>query len=123
MGLKDLLKGAIEGTGEVAESLISAVTGIVKEGAEDTADIFGAIIDLGKDGVIDVTEGVKDAYIGAVDALKESGKSTEDAVSEVTANAERAISNISEEGMETVGGAAKKGIEEAKGIIEAPLKK
>lgn len=123
MGLKELLKGAVEGTGEVAESLIAAVAGVVKEGTEDTADIFGAVIDLGKDGVVDISEGVKDAYIGAVNALKESGKSTEDAVSEVTTNAERAISNISAESMETVGGAAKKGIEEAKEIIKAPLEK
>ena len=118
MGLKDLLKGTIEGTGEVAESLMAAVTGIVKEGTEDTADIFGAVIDLGQEGVVDVSEGVKDVYVGAVNALKESGKSTEDAVSEVSINAEKAIGNIGEEGMETVGKAAKKGIEEAKEIVK-----
>jgi phage-related protein len=123
MGIKELLKGTIEGTGEVAESLISAVTGIVKEGTEDISGVFGAVIDLGKDGVVDVASGVRDAYIGAINALKESGKTTEDAISEVTTNAERAISNISEESMETVGGAAKKGIEEAKEILKTPLAK
>lgn len=123
MGLKEVLKGTIEGTGEVTKSLIATVAGIVKEGTEDTADIFGAVIDLGKDGVVDVSEGVKGTYIGAVNALKESGKSTEDAVSEVTVNAEKAISNIGEEGMETVGEAAKKGIEEAKAVVKAPLEK
>ena len=121
MELKEMLKGAVEGTGEVAESLMATVTGIVKEGTADTADIFGAVIDLGKEGVIDVTEGVKDVYIGAVNAVKESGKSTEDAVSEVSVHAEKAVGNISEEGMDTVGGAAKKGIEEAKEILKKPL--
>lgn len=123
MNVKDLLKGAIEGTGEVAQSLMQAVTGVVKEGTEDVAGIFGAVIDLGKEGVVDVSEGVKDVYVGAVKALTESGKTTEDAVAEVTAKAEEAVGKIGEEGMETVGSAAKKGIEEAKGIVSKPFVK
>lgn len=121
MALKDMLKGAIEGTGEVAESLISTVTGVVKEGTEDIADIFGAVVDLGKEGVVDTTEGVKDAFVGAVKALKESGKSTEEAIGEVTTKAEETIGSMAEEGEEAVGEAIKKGIEEAKAIVKTTL--
>jgi hypothetical protein len=123
MSLKNVLKEAVEGTGEVAEELMSAVTGIVKEGAHDIADVFGAVIELGKDGAIDVTEGVKSTFVAAVKALKESGKSTEDAVAEVSAGAEKAVGKIGEEGAEAVGGAAKKGIEEAKKIVKTPFEK
>jgi len=123
MSIKDMLKDAIEGTGEIAESLMGTVTGIVKEGSGDIGDIFGAVIELGKEGVVDVTEGVKDVYVGAVNALKESGKSTEDAVAEVTKHAEAAVGGIGEEGAEAVGKAAKKGIEEAKEIVKKPFVK
>lgn len=123
MGIKEFLKGTVEGTGEVAQSLMQAVTGVVKEGTEDIGDVFGAVIELGKEGVVDVTGGVKDVYVGAVNALKESGKSTEDAVAEVTAKAEEAVGKISGEGMDTIGDAAKKGIEEAKGIVKEPFVK
>lgn len=121
MGIKEVLKSAIEGTGEVAEEIIGAVTGIVKEGSEDVSDVFGAVIDLGKEGVVDVTEGVKDVYVGAVKALTESGKTTEEAIEEVSSKAAGAIGKISEDSMETVGSAAKKGIEEAKGVLKKPL--
>lgn len=122
MALKEMLKEAIEGTGEVTESLVSAVTGVVKEGAEDISDIFGAVIDLGKDGVVDTTEGIKDVYVGAVKALKESGKSTEEALGEVTTKAEQVIGNVSQEGEEVIGQAIAKGIEEARAIIKTPSK-
>lgn len=123
MGLKDLLKGTIEGTEEVSEALISAAAGIVKEGTHDISDIFGAVIDLGKDGVLDVAVGVKSVFIGSVNALKESGKTTEEAVGEVTVKAEQAIGNVAKEGEETVGDAAKKGLEEAKTVIKTPFEK
>lgn len=122
MALKDMLKGIVEGTGEVAGTLMGETTKLVKEGTEDVGDIFGAVIELGKDGVVDVTMGVKDVFVGAVKALEESGKTTEDAVAEVTAKAEAAVGNVGEEGMETVGSAAKKGIEEAKGVVKEPFK-
>jgi len=121
MGIKEVLKSAIEGTGEVAEAIVGAVTGIVREGSEDVSDVFGAVIDLGKDGVVDVTEGVKDVYVGAVKALTESGKTTEEAIEEVSTKAAGAIGKISEDSMDTVGSAAKKGIEEAKGLLKKPL--
>lgn len=123
MSIKDTLKTSIEGSGEVAESLISAVSGIVKQGSSSISEIFGAVIDLGKEGVVDVAEGTKGVYVGAVNALKESGKTTEDAVEEVSTNAEAAIGSISQEGMETVSEAAKKGIEEAQEIISKPFEK
>lgn len=123
MGLKESLKEAVEGTGEVAEALMSATTGVVREGTHDISDIFKAVIDLGKEGVIDVTEGVKGVFIGSVKALKESGKTTEDAVGEVVVKAEHIVGKISEEGEEEIGKAAKKGIEEAKEIVKAPFEK
>ena len=123
MGLKESLKESIKGTGEVTEALMSATTGVVKEGTHDIADIFGAVIDLGKEGALDVTAGVKGVFIGSVNALKESGKTTEEAVSEVTTKAEQAVGKSGEKGEETVGRAAKKGIEEAKAVVKAPFEK
>ena len=123
MTAKELLKGAIEGTGDVTKDVMSTVTGVVKEGTHDIGELFGAIIELGKEGVIDVELGVKDVYVGAVKALEDSGKTTEEAAEEVTVHAEQAIGNIGEEGAESVGDAAKKGIEEAKGIIKKPFEK
>ena len=123
MGLKEILKDSIEGTGEVTESLMSATTGIVKEGTHDVSDIFKAIIELGKDGVVDVADGFKGAFVGSVNALKESGKSTEDAVSEVTVKAEKVVGAVAEEGEGTVGKAARKGIDEAKEIVKKPFVK
>lgn len=123
MGLKETLKDSIEGTGEVTEALMSTVTGVVKEGTHDVSDIFKAVIELGKDGVLDVTKGVKGVFIGSVKALKESGKTTEQAVGEVTVKAEQVVGKVSEEGEEEVGKAAKKGIEEAKEIVKALFEK
>lgn len=130
MGLKDLLKDTIEGTGEVASTLTETVSGLVKGGTEDVADIFGAVIELGKDGVVDVANGVKDVYVAAVKALEESGKTTEEAMGEITAKAEDAIGKITkgggetvEEGIGAVAGAAKKGIEEAKEVVKTPFNK
>ena len=123
MELKDFLKKSVEGAGEVTEALMSSTAGVVKEGVHDIADIFGAVIELGKEGVVDVTEGVKGVFIGSVNALKESGKSTEEAASVVTVKAEQAIGKIGKEGEETIGSAAKKGIEEAKKVIKEPFEK
>lgn len=123
MGLKESLKESIEGTGEVAEALMSATTGVVKEGTHDISDIFKAVIDLGKEGAVDVVEGVKSVFIGSVNALKESGKTTEQAIGEVTVKAEQVIGEVSGEGEETVGEAAKKGIEQAKAIVKTPFEK
>ena len=123
MGLKESLKESIEGAGEVAEALMSATAGVVKEGTHDISDVFKAVIDLGKDGAVDVAEGVKGVFIGSVNALKESGKTTEEAVGEVTVKAEQVIGKVGEEGEERVGEAAKKGIEEAKAIVKTPFEK
>jgi len=123
MELRDILKGAVEGTGEVAESLMSTTTDIVKEGTHDIGDLFKAVIDLGKEGAVDVAVGVKSVYIGAVNGLKEAGKSTEEAVGVVTVKAEKAIGEVTQEGEEEIGGAAKKGIEEAKAVVKAPFEK
>lgn len=123
MGLKESLKESIEGTGEVAEALMSATTGVVKEGTHDISDIFKAVIDLGKEGAVDVAQGVKSVFIGSVKALKESGKTTEQAVGEVTVKAEQVIGKVGVEGEEKVGEAAKKGIEEAKAIVKTPFEK
>jgi len=123
MGLKESLKESIEGTGEVAEALVSATAGVVKEGTHDVSDVFGAVIELGKEGAVDVAEGVKGVFIGSVNALKESGKTTEEAVSEVTTKAEKVIGDISVEGEDTVGRAAKKGLEEAKEVVKTPFDK
>ena len=123
MTLKEILKGAVEGTGDVAKSLMDTSADLVKEGSHDIGEIFGAVIDLGKEGVIDVTTGVKDVYVGAVNALKDSGHSTEEAVEKVTTKAEEAVGNIGEEGLESVGEAAKKGIHEAKEIVKEPFAK
>jgi hypothetical protein len=123
MGLKESLKESIEGTGEVAEALMSATTGVVKEGTHDISDVFKAVIDLGKEGAVDVAQGVKSVFIGSVKALKESGKTTEQAVGEVTVKAEQVIGKVGVEGEEKVGEAAKKGIEEAKAIVKTPFEK
>ena len=123
MGLKESLKESIEGTGEVAEALVSATAGVVKEGTHDVSDVFGAVIELGKEGAVDVAEGVKGVFIGSVNALKESGKTTEEAVSEVTTKAEKVIGDIGVEGEDTVGRAAKKGLEEAKEVVKTPFDK
>ncbi|MFH1909635.1 MAG: hypothetical protein ABIJ72_00370 [bacterium] len=123
MDIKESFKKAIEGTGEVTESLMSAATKVVKEGTNDISEIFRAVIDLGKDGIVDVTKGIKGAFIGSVNALKESGKSTEEAVGEVTVKAEQVIGEIGEEGAEAISKAARKGIEEAKEIVKTPFKK
>lgn len=88
MDLKEFFKNSITGTEEVAEALMSATTGIVKEGTHDISDIFKAVIGLGEEGVVDTAEGVKGAFVGSVNALKESGKTTEEAVGEVTVKAE-----------------------------------
>jgi hypothetical protein len=121
MELKELIKGTLQGTGEVTESLMSVVSDIIKEGTHDVSEIFGVVIELGKEGAIDVTGGVKGVFVGSVNALKESGKSSEDAVTEVTTKAEQAIGSIGETGEETVGNAAKKGVEEAKAIVSKPF--
>ncbi|MCX6809999.1 MAG: hypothetical protein NTZ65_04640 [Candidatus Berkelbacteria bacterium] len=123
MGLKEILKDSIGGTGEVAEALMSATTGVVKEGTHDISDIFKAIIDLGKDGAVDVAEGVKGVFIGSVNALKDSGKTTEEAVGVVATKAEQVVGEIGVGGEEAVGKAARKGIEEAKEIVKTPFKK
>jgi len=123
MGLKESLKEAIKGTGEVTESLMSATAGVVKEGTHDISEIFNAVIELGKDGAVDVAKGVKGVFIGSVNALKESGKTTEQAVGEVTVKAEQVVGKVGEEGEEAIGKAARKGIEEAKEIVKTPFKK
>ena len=123
MGLKESLKEVVEGTGEVTEALMSTTAGVVKEGTHDISEIFRAIIELGKDGAVDVAKGVKGVFIGSVNALKESGKTTEQAVGEVTVKAERVIGEVSEGGEEAIGKAARKGIEEAKEIVKTPFKK
>lgn len=121
MDVKEMLKGAIEGTGDVAKDLMGTATDLVKEGTADVGDVFGAVVELGKDGVIDVTSGVKEVFIGSVKALEESGKTTEEAIEEVSLKASSVASKVSEEGMEDVGNAAKKGIEEAKEVVKKPL--
>lgn len=119
--LRNTLKGAVEGTGEVTESLMSTAADIVKAGTHDIGDIFKAVIDIGKEGAVDVVVGVKSVYVGAVKALKESGKSTEEAVSVVTVKAEKAIGEVAKEGEGEIGGAARKGIEEAKAVVKEPF--
>jgi len=121
MQVKELLKGAIEGTGEVTKDLMSTVTGLVREGTTDIGQIFHSVIGLGQEGIGDVTSGVRDAVVGSVRALEESGKTTEEAVEVVSSKATSVVSNVSKEGMEDVSGAAQKGIEEAKGIVKKPL--
>ena len=121
MQVKELLKGAIEGTGDIAKDLMSTVTDLVKEGATDIGEIFQAVVELGKEGVGDVTSSVRDVYISSVKALEDSGKTTEEAVEVVSSKAASVVSNVSEQGMEDVGGAAQKGIEEAKAIVKKPL--
>lgn len=121
MTAKELLKGAIEGTGDVTEDIMSTVTGVVKEGTHDIGELFGAIIELGKEGLVDVGTGVKDVYVGSVKALEEGGKTTEEAAEVVTVSAEKAIGSVGQEAAESVGEAAKKGLEEAKGIIKKPF--
>ena len=121
MSIKEMLKGAIEGTGDLATSLMGAATKIVKEGTADVGEIFGSVIELGSEGVVDISKGFKDVFVGAVKALEESSKTTEEAVEEVTTKATSAVSNVIKEGMEDVSSAAQKGIEEAKEIVKKPL--
>ena len=121
MNVKELFKGAIEGTGDVAKDLMGTATDLVKEGTADIGELFGAVVELGAEGVGDVTSGVRDVFIGSVKALEESGKTTEEAVEAVATKATSAVSNISKEGMEDASGAAQKGIEEAKEIVKKPL--
>lgn len=121
MNVKDVLKGAIEGTGDVAKDLMGTATDLVKEGTADIGDIFHAVITLGSEGVGDVTSGVRDVFVGSVKALEASGKTTEEAVEVVSTKASSVVGNVSKEGMEDVGSAAQKGIEEAKGIVKKPL--
>jgi len=123
MGLKEILKNSIEGTGEVAEALMKTTANIAKEGTHDIGEIFGAVIELGKEGAVDVTEGVKGVFVGVVKGLEDSGKTTEEAVEVVSKKAVSAIGNVSEEGAEDVGEAARKGVEEAKKIVKEPFKK
>lgn len=123
MGLKEILKNSIEGTGEVSESIMRTTADIAKEGTHDIGDIFGAVIELGKEGVIDVTEGVKGVFIGVVRALEGSGKSTEEAIEEVSKKAVSVVGSVSKEGAEDVGEAVRKGVEEAKKIIKEPFVK
>ena len=119
--MKELLKGAIEGTGDVAKDLMGTATDLVKEGTADIGEVFGAVIGLGAEGVGDITSGVRDVFVGSVKALEDSGKTTEEAIEEVTTHATSAAANISKEGMEDAGSAAQKGIEEAKAIVKKPL--
>jgi len=84
MTLKEILKDTIAGTEEVTEVLMGKTTELVKSGSHDVEEIFKAVIELGKDGVVDTTEGVKGVFVGAVNALKESGTSSEDAVEQVS---------------------------------------
>lgn len=121
MQIKETLKSAIEGTSDVAEDLMGTAVDLVKEGTFDIGEIFGAVIELGAEGIGDVTLGVKDVFVGSVKALEETGKTTEEAVEEVTTKATSAASNISQRGMEDASEAAKKGIEEAKEVVKKPL--
>jgi len=121
MQVRELLRGTIEGTSEVTKDLMGTVADLVKEGTTSIGQIFHSVIELGKEGVGDVTSGVRDAFVGSVKALEESGKTTEEAVEVVSSKAASVVSNVSKEGMEDVSGAAQKGIEEAKGIVKKPL--
>ena len=122
MGLKEILKDSVEGTGEVSEALMKTAADIVKEGTHDIGDIFGAVIDLGKEGVVDVTEGVKGVFVGVVKGLEGSGKSTEEAIEVVSQKAVSVIGETAKEGTEEIGEAARKGVEEAKKIVKEPFK-
>ena len=121
MQVRDLLKGAIEGTGEVTKDLMGTVTDLVKEGTTDIGKIFGSVIELGKDGIGDVTSGVRDVFVASVRALEDSGKTTEEAVEEVSSKAASTVGNLSKQGMDEASEAAQKGIEEAKDIVKKPL--
>jgi hypothetical protein len=123
MTLKELLKNSIQGTGEVTETLMRTTTDIVKEGEHDIEEIFGAVIELGKDGAVDVTEGVKGVFIGSVRALEDSGKSTEEAVEHVSGKAVSAVGKVTQDAEKEVGDAARKGIDEAKEIVKEPFTK
>ena len=123
MTLKELLKNSIEGTGEVGESLMGATTDLVKAGTHDIEEVFGAIIELGTEGVVDVTVGVKSVFVGSVKALEDSGKSTEEAVEHVSLKAVSAVGKVTQGAEKEVGDAARKGIDEAKGIVKEPFKK
>ena len=121
MQVKEVLKGAIEGTGDVAKDVMGTATDLVKEGTTDIGEIFHAVVELGKEGVGDVTSSVRDVFVGSVKALEESGKTTEEAVEEVSTKASSVVGNVSEEGMEDVSSAAQKGIEEAKEVVKKPI--
>ena len=123
MTLKELLKNSIEGTGEVGETLMKTTADLVKEGGHDIEEIFGAVIELGKDGTVDVTEGVKGVFVGSVKALEESGKSTEEAVEHVSQKAISAVGKVTEETEGEIGQAARKGIDEAKEVVKEPFEK
>ena len=121
MDLKEMIKSAVTGTGEITKAVMSTTKDVITEGSHDIAEVFGAVIELGSEGVLDVTKGVEGVFVGSVNALKESGKSTEEAVGEVTVKAEKAVGDVVEQGEESVGSAAKKGIEQAKEIVKKPL--
>lgn len=123
MAAKDELKKAIEGTGEVAESLAQTATDLVKAGTADVGEIFHAVIELGSEGLVDVTAGVKAVFVGSVKALEDSGKTTEEAVDHVSTKALETVEKVGASGIEAVGEPAKKGIEEAKEVIRKPLEK
>lgn len=121
MNAKELLKGAIEGTGDVAKDVMGTTTDLVKEGTADIGEIIHAVIELGRDGVGDVTSSVRDVFVGSVKALEDSGKTTEEAVEVVSTKASSVVGKVSEEGMEDVSSAAQKGIEEAKAVVKKPI--
>ncbi len=122
MQVRELLKNAIEGTGDVAKDLMETATDLIKEGTADIDEIFGSVIKLGAEGIGDITGGVRNVFIGSVKALEESGKTTEDSIEVVSMKASSAVGNVSKQGMKDASTAAQKGIEEAKAIVKAPLK-
>ena len=121
MDLKETLKDAVSGTGDIGQVVMSTTRKLVEEGTHDISKIFGAIISLGSEGVLDITKGVEGVFVGSVNALKNSGKTTEAAVGEVTIEAEKALGDVAEQGEKSVGSAAQKGIEQAKEVIKKPL--
>jgi len=123
MTLKELLKNTISGAEEVTEVLMNKTTELVKAGTHDIEEIFRAVIELGAEGVLDTTAGVKSVFVGSVNALKESGKTTEEAVEEVSEKAVTAIGGVTETGLEEAGKAAQKGVEEAKATVQKPFQK
>ena len=123
MNAKEMLKNAITGSGDVAQTTMQTATDVVKAGTVNLEELFGAAMELGKEGAVDVTSAVKGIFIGAVNALKESGKSSEDAVTEVTVKAESAIGKVGEEGANAVVGAAREGVKQAKEVVKEPFEK